>query len=117
MPSTISDADLAEMDRFYPEGGLRALASPHVHYDDPLCPHPGCRHRMEWIDFKLVLQGDPEGVHKPLVRAWWQGDGFAGRCSDCQGWVHFTTRGMAALAAAGEHLRLTGNWHDLAQIA
>ena len=52
------------------------MASPHVHYDDPTCPHPGCGHRMEWIDFKLELHGDPEGVYKPLVRSWWDGTGL-----------------------------------------
>jgi hypothetical protein len=68
--SSHSSAELESLDRFYREGGLRAMASPHVHYDDPTCPHPGCSHQMEWIDFKLELRGDAEGVYKPLVRAW-----------------------------------------------
>lgn len=46
------------------------MASPHVHYQEPNCPHSGCTHKMEWIDFQLELFGDPEGIHKPLVRAW-----------------------------------------------
>jgi hypothetical protein len=52
-PPTV--ADLEELDRSYREGGLGAMASPHVHYDDPLCPHPCCGHAMEWIDFELEL--------------------------------------------------------------
>src|SRR4051794_28628229 len=75
-----SATELEQLDRFYREGGLRAMASPHVHYDDPGCPHPGCSQKMEWIDFKLELHGDPERIDKPLVRSWWEGDGFAGRC-------------------------------------
>ena len=45
------------------------MASPHVHYEEPTCPHPGCAHTMEWIDFKRELHGDTEGIYKPLVRA------------------------------------------------
>ena len=95
--STISTAELETLDRFYREGGLRAMASPHVHYDEPTCPHPGCSHQMEWIDFKLELHGDPEGVYKPLVRAWWEGSGFVGRCPACQEWIRFTTLKMEAV--------------------
>jgi len=67
--STSSTAEVETLDRFYREGGLLAKASLHVHYDDPTCPHPGCSHQMEWIDFKLEPHGDPEGVYKPLIRA------------------------------------------------
>ena len=70
---TLSRAELESLDRFYREGGLRAMVSPHVHYDDPACPHAGCTQRLEWIDFKLELHGDPEGNHTPLVRSWWEG--------------------------------------------
>ena len=59
--ATLSPEELSELDRVYREGGLRAMASPHVHYDEPELPHPGCGQRMEWIDFKLELHGDPEG--------------------------------------------------------
>lgn len=108
-----------ELDRFYREGGLIAMASPHVHYDDPNCPHPGCTHRMEWIDFKLVLHGDPEGIYKPLVRAWWEGRGFVSRRPACRNWIRFTTLGMEAIPEdrAGQFLSLPDNWHTLAQFA
>ncbi len=110
---------VAELDRFYREGGLRAMASPHVHYDDPQCPHPGCPRKMEWIDFKLELFGDPEGVDKPLVRSWWEGTGFAGRCPDCQGWIRFTTLNMESIGAdaASRLPRLPDHWHTIAQFA
>ena len=39
--STISPAELETLDRFYREGGLRAMASPHVHYDEPTLPPSG----------------------------------------------------------------------------
>jgi hypothetical protein len=116
--STPTPEELDELDRFYREGGLRAMASPHVHYDDPACPHPGCHQRMEWIDFKLELHGDPEGIYKPLVTAWWSGTGFAGRCPGCQGWVRFTTRKMEAvdeIRAAGLP-QLPADWHTVAQM-
>lgn len=117
--SEIAAQELAELDRFYREGGLRTMASPHVHYDEPKCPHPGCDHRMEWIDFKLELFGDPEGVYKPLVRSWWEGPGFVGRCPQCGGWVRFNTLAMEALddGRAAAYPQLPPDWHTVAQFA
>lgn len=116
-PSTLPTSELQELDRIYREGGLRAMASPHARYDDPKCPHPGCDHRMEWIDCKLELHGDPEGISKPLVRAWWDGSGFVGRCPACRSWVRFTTLGMEAVGddEATQSLRLPGDWPMVAQ--
>lgn len=110
---------LDEFDRFYREGGLRAMASPHVHYDAARCPHPGCQRSLEWIDFKLEPRGDPDGVNRPLVTAWWTGVGFVGRCPGCRGWIHFTTRAIRAVddpEAAGLP-QLPDDWHAVAQIA
>ncbi len=115
--AALSSLDIEELDRFYREGGLRQMASPHVHYHDPNCPHPGCTHKMEWIDFQLELYADPEHVYKPLVRAWWEGTGFAGRCPSCNGWIRFTTLHMEALSddEASRLLQLPANWHTVAQ--
>jgi hypothetical protein len=117
--SSHSSAELESLDRFYREGGLRAIASPHVRYDEPECPHPGCSHRMEWIDFKLELHGDADGIDKPLVRAWWDGRGFVGRCPVCSEWIHFTTLKMEAVEEdlAAHNQRLPENWHTVAQFA
>jgi len=52
------------------------MASPHVHYDVPTCPHPGCSHHMEWIDFKLELHGTRKEFITPLVRAMVAGHRF-----------------------------------------
>lgn len=112
-----NDASLDEYDRTYREGGLRALASPHVQYRDPSCPHEGCGHAMEWIDFMPEAHGDKVNVYDPLVRSFWQGTGFAGRCPSCGGWVRFTTRAMEAIDDddAGRLPRLPENWHAVAQ--
>jgi hypothetical protein len=93
------------------------MASPHVHYEDPTCPHPGCTYHMEWIDFKLKLHGETEGIDKPLVRAWWEGRGFVGRCPSCRNWVRFTSLGMEAIAEdrADEYPQFPENWHAVAQ--
>jgi hypothetical protein len=114
---TLSASDLKALDSFYREGGLRAMASPRVHYDDPSCPHPGCSHRFEWIDFKVELHGDPEGLYKPLVRSWWEGRGFVGRCPICQGWIRFATFGMEALddRQSSKYPQLPVNWAAIAQ--
>ena len=45
-----TDASLEEYDPTDREGGLRAMASPHVHYHDPLCPPVGSGPKMKWID-------------------------------------------------------------------
>ncbi len=94
------------------------MASPHVHYDEPACPH-NCGHRMEWIDFKLELHGDPVGIYQPLVRAFWDGTGFAGRCPSCGGWVRFRTIGMDAIGEveADGLVKLPERWADVAQFA
>ena len=115
-PTTI---EMEELDRFYREGGLRQMASPHVHYHDSECPHPGYGHQMEWIDFQLELFGDPDGVYKPLVRSWWEGTGFAGRCPNCSRWIRFTTLRMEAIEAdeAQRLPRLPDQWENFAQFA
>jgi hypothetical protein len=106
----LTAAELEEMDRIYREGGLRQMASPHVHYGQPGCPH-GCGHRLEWIDF--------EEVSSRLTLAWWDGTGFAGRCPTCKGWVHFTTLGMEAIddAKAAKLPQLPDNWAAVAAFA
>jgi hypothetical protein len=95
------------------------MASPHVHYENPNCPHAGCDHKMEWIDFQLELYGDQENIYKPLVRSWWDGTGFAGRCPQCQQWVRFTTLGMQAVTEeeAATVPQLPEDWHAVAQFA
>jgi hypothetical protein len=107
--SALSSLDREELDSFYREGGLRQMASPRVHYHDANCPHGGCGHKMEWIDFQLD--------HKPLVRAWWDGTGFAGRCPQCGGWVHFTTLRMEPLTddQSKRLPHLPESWHTVAQ--
>ena len=117
--STLPRAELERLDRIYRVGGLRAMAPPHIHDDDGVCTHEGCGYRMEWIDFKLELHGDPEGVYKPLVRSWWDGVRFVGRCPRCHGWVRFTTLEISACGddeAVGLPM-LPGNWASVAQIA
>jgi hypothetical protein len=112
----LSPAEIEELDRFYRAGGLQRMASPHIHYHDPFCPHPGCNHKMEWIDFQPELHGDPEGIYEPLVRAWWLGTGFAGRCPNCNGWIHFSSLKMGPITdeEASRLPRLPENWHSVA---
>jgi hypothetical protein len=115
--TTLSSTEIEHLDQFYREGGLRAMASPHVHYDDSICPRSGCGHRLEWIDFELELHGDPEGVYKPLVRSWWEGTGFVGHCPNCGGWIRFATLGMTAPddETVARLPKLPANWADVAQ--
>src|SRR5256885_16758625 len=118
-PDTAVSVDLEDLDRFSREGGLRRMASPHIHYHESKCPPPVCTQMMEWIDFPLELHGDPEGVYKPLVRAWWEGQGFVGRCPNCQNWIRFTTLKMEAVDEnhSAQYPRLPENWHTVAQFA
>ncbi len=114
-----SAEELEELDRVYRDGGLRTMASPHVHYDDAKCPHPDCTCRMEWIDFKLEVYGNAAAIYNPLVRAWWEGTGFAGRCPSCQGWIQLTTLRMQPLEEneSARLPRLPESWHTVAQFA
>ena len=96
--AVLTPEEIADLDRFYREGGLRQMTSPHVHYAHGVCPRAGCGHALEWIDFQLEPFGDPEGVYKPLVKSWWEGKGFAGLCPSCGGWIKFTTLRMDALS-------------------
>jgi hypothetical protein len=114
---TLDAAEIARLDRIYREGGLRNMASPHIHYRDGTCPHPGCGYKMEWIDFQLELFGDAEGIYKPLVKAWWEAKGFAGRCPSCNGWIRFTTLAMEPLSdeQADAQLKLPDHWATVAQ--
>ena len=119
LQDVLSGAEIEDLDRFYREGGLRAMASPRVRYEDATCPHPDCGHVMEWIDFRLELHGDSEGVYNPLVRAWWDGTGFAGRCPACQGWIRFTTLRRESVhdEQTAALPMLPENWQSVAQFA
>jgi hypothetical protein len=71
---------------------------------------------MQAIDFQLEAYGP--SVHDPLIRAWWNDTGFAGRCPHCGGWIHFTIRGKHAISAeeAVQLLQLPDDWHRTAFI-
>ena len=110
LPSIQSASDLEQMHAVYRQGGARRAMAPHVIYQNAQCPHQGCQQRFHAIDFRLEAFG--RDVHDPLVRAWWNDTGFAGRCPGCGGWVHFTIREMAAIddAKASALPQLPTNW-------
>src|SRR5688572_29156909 len=95
--TALKTSERAEMHEEYRLGGARRSMAPHVVYSDAECPHPGCEIRLQAIDFRLEDFG--KAVHDPLVQAWWNDTGFAGRCPDCGGWIHFTIRGKRAITA------------------
>jgi hypothetical protein len=90
-----TQAALDDMHKEYCRGSLEHQMAPHAIYVDSECPHPGCRHRLAAIDFKLEEHG--KQIHDALLRAWWTDVGFAGRCPACSGWVHFTVRAKRAI--------------------
>jgi hypothetical protein len=108
-------AELEASDRTYRAAGLRAMAPVDVHYSDPVCPHEGCGHRMEWIAFRL---GSRDGDDR-LIRSWWEGAGFVGRCPKCRGWIRFRTLGMSRVEddEAARLPRLADDWHSTAKFA
>ena len=119
MASVIPNRDaspLDEMHTLYRQGGAERAMAPHVVYRDGNCPHAGCHQRLQAIDFRLEAFGRP--VHDPLVKAWWDDVGFAGRCPSCGGWIHFTIRGKQAISDkdAATLSRLPDNWADEAVI-
>ena len=119
MASVIPNQDAAQLEQMhtlYRQEGARRAMAPHVVYRDSGCPHDGCRQKLQAIDFRLEAFG--RAIHDPLVRAWWDDVGFAGRCPSCGGWIHFTIRGKAAIdgATAQALPQLPANWADEAVI-
>jgi hypothetical protein len=84
------------MHALYRQGGQDRHRPPHIIYQEVTCSHPGCGQKMQGIDFRLDNYGP--AIHDPLVKAWWNDTGFAGRCPNCGGWIHFTIHGKTAIA-------------------
>jgi hypothetical protein len=112
----VTAEELERMHALYRKGGEERQMAPHIVYSEPTCPHPDCQQRLQAIDFRLEAHG--QGVHDPLVRAWWNDTGFAGRCPGCGGWIHFTIRDKRALTAeeASQLPQLPDNWSAVATI-
>ena len=107
-------AELEQMHTLYRQGGAARTKAPHVVYTDRECPHDGCHQHLQAINFRLEAFG--WAIHDPLVRAWWNDAGFAGRCPGCGGWIRFTIRGKQAISDAGSLPKLPDNWADEAVI-
>jgi hypothetical protein len=112
----ITAAELEQMHALYLEGGAKRAMAPHVLYADASCPHPDCTQHLQAIDFRLEAFGPV--VHDPLVKAWWNDTGFAGKCPSCHRWIHFTVRGKRAIseAEAASLPQLPENWTSEAMI-
>lgn len=102
--------ELERMHLAYRSGGAERHMAPHIVYAEPACPH-GCGRRLQAIGFRLEAYGP--AVHDPLVRAWWNDTGFAGRCPQCGGWIHFTIGGKKAITPeqADQLLKMPDDWH------
>jgi len=111
-----TSADLERMHALHLKHGQERQMAPHVVYHDSLCPYPGCGYKLQALDFCLEHYGP--GVHDPLVTAWWNDTGFAGRCPHCGGWIHFTIRSKLAISAeeAAALPQLPDDWQDHALI-
>ena len=99
-----------------PAGGPGTTDGPSCRLYRASCPHDDCDQQMQAIDFRLEDHG--RSAHDPLVRDWWNDQGFAGRCPRCGGWIHFTIRGKTAITAeqAAGYLQLPDDWHAKATI-
>lgn len=108
--------EIEQMHALYREGGKDGNSAPHVVYPKAGCPHQGCAQSMQAIDFRLENHGP--AVHDPLVRAWWNDTGFAGRCPNCGRWIHFRIRGKRAITPAEAAMlpQLPDDWHAVAVI-
>ncbi len=115
-PRTPTASERAEMHAQYRKGGEERQTAPHVVYSEASCPHPGCDFPLQAIGFRLEDHG--RAVHDPLVTAWWNDTGFAGRCPGCNGWIHFTILGKLAINAqeAARLPNLPDDWHAGATI-
>jgi hypothetical protein len=100
----------------YRQGGREREMAPHMVYTEASCPHDDCDQPMQAIDFRLEDHG--RTVDDPLVGAWWNDLGFAGRCPRCRGWTDFTIRGKSAITAeqATTYPQLPDDWYARATI-
>ena len=119
MASVVPNHDAAQVEQMHSlfrQGGAERSMAPHVIYRDRGCPHEGCSQQLQAIDFRLEAFG--RAIYDPLIRAWWDDAGFAGRCPGCGGWIHFTIRGKRAIdeSKAQTLLQLPNNWADEAVI-
>jgi hypothetical protein len=110
-PMMPSAADQHRMHELYRKGGEQRQMAPHVIYAEAACPYQGCGQQLQAIDFRLEAYGPV--IHDPLVRAWWNDTGFAGRCPRCGGWIHFTIREKRPITAAeaAQLPQLPDDWH------
>jgi len=108
--------ELERMHALYLNGGMSRQGLPQGVYSDPFCLHGGCVGQMQAINFHLEHYGP--AIHDPLVRAWWNDTGFAGRCPRCHGWIHFTVRDKLAIRdeEAKQLPQLPNDWHSVAII-
>jgi hypothetical protein len=115
-PERPTAAEIEHMDALYREGGQKRHLAPHIVYGESGCPYPGCGQKLQALDFCLEAYGP--AVHDPLVRAWWNDTGFAGRCPSCGGWIHFTIHEKRAVSAAEAALlpMLPDDWNKNAMI-
>ncbi len=115
-PKVSTSEERDQMHALYRKGGQDRQMAPHIVYPSATCPYAGCLQKMQAIDFRLETYGP--AVHDPLVRAWWNDTGFAGRCPQCGGWIHFTIRGKRPISAqeAATLSRLPDDWHAVAFI-
>ena len=113
---TVTVNELEQMHSLYRQGGREREMAAHIVYADATCPHAGCEQHMQAIDFRVETFG--KEVHDPLVRAWWDDTGFAGRCPGCHRWIHFTIRAKRAISAeeAAQLPQLPDDWHTAAII-
>lgn len=115
-PVPPSPEEVDQMHALYRRGGRERGRAPHIVYSEGDCPHADCDQPMQAIDFRLEDHG--RAVHDPLVRAWWDDTGFAGKCPHCGGWIHFTIREKRAISAeeAAEYPQLPEDWYRKATI-
>lgn len=115
-PTSARTDELERMHDLYRQGGRDRNRAPHAVYSEAGCPHAGCDRAMQAIDFRLEDHG--RIIHDPLVRAWWDDIGFAGRCPHCGGWIHFTIRSKRAITAAeaAEYPQLPDDWYRNATV-
>jgi hypothetical protein len=95
MARDLPRSNLKECTLFTAKAGGTCSSASHVVYENGLCPYPGCGQHLQAIDFRLEEYGPV--IHDPLVRAWWNDTGFAGKCPRCGGWIYFTIREKRAI--------------------
>jgi hypothetical protein len=88
---------------------------PHAQFPDLLCPWPGCKFQIWFVDFQLELAD--RSLYDRGIVAWETGAGLIGCCPGCRQSVLFKVAGKSRVegtTAPASSVALPNDWFERA---